>query len=233
MGNPERRDASLLAAPLRTRSRGVISTIRRHPGRCNGIGNLFQRRVIHPSRHAAVAGIGDRSVGSGKKQAGRDQRSRLQLNKLMLSIQKIFGRDEKFYDLLEKSAEEADASVHHLIALLERLEQHESPQSLEQFILSRRKDKEITQELTEQLCKVFITPFEREDIQALPGRLSRFPRTVEKTGNPVPIGPENLKAGDFRKRGNLLVQPREAALAVVKQLRKGTDAATAREMNAK
>ena len=35
----------------------------------------------------------------------------------MLSIQKIFGRDETFYDLLEKSAEEADASVHHLIAL--------------------------------------------------------------------------------------------------------------------
>ena len=35
---------------------------------------------------------------------------------------------------------EADASVDHLIALLERFEQHESPQSLEQFILSRRKD---------------------------------------------------------------------------------------------
>ena len=97
----------------------------------------------------------------------------------MLSIQKIFGHDEKFYDLLEKSAEEADASVHHLIALLERLEQHESPQSLEQFILSRRKDKEITQELTEQLCKVFITPFEREDIQALAGALYKIPNTVE------------------------------------------------------
>jgi len=98
----------------------------------------------------------------------------------MLSIQKIFGRDEKFYDLLEKSAEEADASVHHLIALLERLEQHESPQSLEQFILSRRKDKEITQELTEQLCKTFITPLEREDIQALAGALYKIPKTVEK-----------------------------------------------------
>jgi uncharacterized protein Yka (UPF0111/DUF47 family) len=100
----------------------------------------------------------------------------------MLSIQKIFGRDGKFYDLLEKSAEEADASVHHLIALLERLEQHESPQSLEQFILSRRKDKEITQELTEQLCKTFITPFEREDIQALAGALYKIPKTVEKIG---------------------------------------------------
>src|SRR5438105_4442882 len=106
MGNPERRDASLLAAPLRTRSRGVISTIRRRPGRCDGIGNLFQRRVIHPSRHAAVAGISDRSVGSGKKQASRGQRRRLQLTRTMLSIQKIFGRDAKFYHLLEKKAAE-------------------------------------------------------------------------------------------------------------------------------
>ena len=44
----------------------------------------------------------------------------------MLSIQKT------------SATKEADASVHQMIALLERLEQHESPQSLEQFILGRR-----------------------------------------------------------------------------------------------
>ncbi len=54
MGNPEWRDASLFAAPLRTRSGGVISAICRHAGRCNGIGNLFQRRAIRSSRDAVV-----------------------------------------------------------------------------------------------------------------------------------------------------------------------------------
>jgi hypothetical protein len=43
----------------------------------------------------------------------------------MLSIQKIFGHD---------------ARVHQMIPLRERLEQHESPQRLEQFILGRRPD---------------------------------------------------------------------------------------------
>ena len=38
----------------------------------------------------------------------------------MLSIQKLFGRDGKFYDLLEASAQQADTSVHHLVALLEK-----------------------------------------------------------------------------------------------------------------
>src|SRR5438034_283604 len=141
----------------------------------------------------------------------------------MLSIQKIFGHDEKFYDLLETSAQEADASVHHLIALLERLEQKESPQSLEEFILSRRKDKEITQELTEQLCKTFITPLEREDIQALAAALYKIPKTVEKIGERILIFPGDLHGRSFSKHLELLDQAAETVLAMVKQLRKGTD----------
>jgi uncharacterized protein Yka (UPF0111/DUF47 family) len=151
----------------------------------------------------------------------------------MWSIQKILGRDQKFYDLLEASAQQADASVHHLIALLERLEQKESPQSLEEFVRSRRKDKQITQELTEQLCKTFVTPLEREDIQALATALYKIPKTVEKIGERVLICPEDLQGRSFRKQVELLDQAAETVLAMVKQLRKGTDAATAREMNAK
>src|SRR5256885_16128595 len=47
---------------------------------------------------------------------------------LMFSIQKLIGRDGKFYDLLEASAQQADSSVHHLIALLEKLQQNETPE---------------------------------------------------------------------------------------------------------
>src|SRR2546426_11574094 len=151
----------------------------------------------------------------------------------MLSIQKILGRDEKFFDLLEASAQEADASVHHLIALLERLEKKDSPQSLEEFVRSRRKDKQITQELTEQLCKKFITPLEREDIQALAAALYKIPKTVEKIGERVLICPEDLHGRDFRRQGELLGQAAEVVLAMVQQLRKGTDIRTAREMNAR
>ena len=151
----------------------------------------------------------------------------------MWSIQKILCRDQKFYDLLEASAQQADASVHHLIALLERLEQKESPQSLEEFVHSRRKDKQITQQLTEELCKTFITPLEREDIQALSTALYKIPKTVEKIGERVLICPEDLQGRSFGKQVELLDQAAETVLAMVKQLRKGTDAATAREMNAK
>ncbi|HEY3600786.1 MAG TPA: DUF47 family protein [Chthoniobacterales bacterium] len=151
----------------------------------------------------------------------------------MFSIAKLLGHDQKFFDLLEASAQQADTSVHHLVALLGRLQQHDSPQSLDEFVHSRRKDKQITQELTEQLCKTFVTPLEREDIQALAVSLYKIPKTVEKIGERILICPEDMQARNFHKHLELLDQAAEAVLAMVKQLRKGTDAATAREMNAR
>ena|SRR5689334_15577605 len=151
----------------------------------------------------------------------------------MLSIAKLLGHDQKFFDLLEASAQQADNSVHHLVALLTKLEQHDSPQSLEDFVHSRRKDKEITQELTEQLCKTFITPLEREDIQALAASLYKIPKTVEKIGERILICPADLKGRNFRQHLALLDQAAETVLAMVKELRKGIDAASAREMNSR
>ncbi len=151
----------------------------------------------------------------------------------MFSIQRFFGHDEKFFNLLEASAQEADSSVHHLIALLEKLERHDSPQSLEEFAHSRRKDKRITQELTEQLCKNFITPLEREDIQALASALYKIPKTVEKIGERILICPQDLLGRSFKRQVELLDRAAEAVVAMVKELRKGTDIGTAREMNAR
>ena len=151
----------------------------------------------------------------------------------MFSIRKFLGHDEKFFDLLEASAQQADSSVHHLVDLLAKLEHHEAPESLEDFVHSRRKDKEITQELTEQLCKTFITPLEREDIQALAAALYKIPKTVEKIGERILIFPGDLHGRSFTKHLELLDQAAETVLAMVKQLRKGTDAATAREKNAR
>ncbi len=151
----------------------------------------------------------------------------------MFSIRKFLGHDEKFFDLLEASAQQADSSVHHLVALLVKLEHHDSPASLDEFVHSRRKDKEITQELTEQLCKTFITPLEREDIQALAAALYKIPKTVEKIGERILIFPGDLHGRSFKKHLELLDEAAETVLAMVKELRKGTNIAKAREMNAR
>jgi uncharacterized protein Yka (UPF0111/DUF47 family) len=152
----------------------------------------------------------------------------------MISIRKFLGHDEKFYDLLEASAKQADSSVHHLIDLLVELERGgESPQNLDAFAESRREDKRITQELTEALSKTFVTPLEREDIQALAASLYKIPKTVEKIGERILISPQDLHGRSFRKQVELLDQAAETVLAMVKQLRRGPNIATTREMNAR
>ena len=151
----------------------------------------------------------------------------------MFSIGKLLGHDEKFFDLLEASAQQADSSVHHLVDLLGKLQHNDSPQDLAAFAESRREDKRITQELTEQLCKTFITPLEREDIQALAAALYKIPKTVEKIGERILICPQDLHGRSFAKQVEFLDQAAEAVLAMVKQLRKGMNIRTAREMNAK
>ena len=151
----------------------------------------------------------------------------------MISIGRFLGHDTKFYDLLEASARQADTSVHHLVDLLSKLERGDSPQYLLEFTESRREDKRITQQLTEELSKTFITPLEREDIQALAAALYKIPKTVEKIGERMLISPQDLPKVSFRKQIELLDQAAEAVLAMVKQLRKGTNIGVAREMNTK
>jgi uncharacterized protein len=74
---------------------------------------------------------------------------------------------------------------------------------------------------------------EREDIQELAAALYKTPKTVEKIGERILICPENVRGHSFQKQMELLDQAAETVLGMVKQLRKGIDAYTAREMNAK
>lgn len=151
----------------------------------------------------------------------------------MISIRRFLGHDEKFYDLLEASAKQADTSVHHLVDLLAKIGSDGATPNLAAFAESRREDKRITQELTEELTKTFITPLEREDIQALAASLYKIPKTVEKIGERMLICPQDLPTLSFGKQVQLLDQAAEAVLGMVKQLRKGMNVRTAREMNAK
>src|SRR5213595_1089396 len=149
----------------------------------------------------------------------------------MISIGRFLGHDQKFYDLLEASAQQADTSVHHLVDLLAKIDNKDSFGDLAAFAESRREDKRITQELTEELTKTFVTPLEREDIQALAASLYKIPKTVEKIGERILICPSDMHGVSFRKHLDLLDQAAECVLDMVKDLRKGIDAPRAREKN--
>ncbi len=95
----------------------------------------------------------------------------------MISIQKLLGKDDVFYNLLEASAQEGLQSAHVLARLLR---QPQSTADLKEFTDFRRNDKKITKEIEERLIKTFVTALEREDIEALSSALYKIPKTIEK-----------------------------------------------------
>src|SRR5580765_6998068 len=138
----------------------------------------------------------------------------------MFSLQKLFGKDDKFFELMEASAEECRVSIHSLITLLKAPREK---RSLDAFIEARRKDKRITKELTEHLLKTFVTPLEREDIEALAEALYKIPKTVEKFSERLLIADQHAQNVDFSKQMEMLGQAGETVVVLVKELRKGVN----------
>jgi uncharacterized protein len=135
----------------------------------------------------------------------------------MFSLQKLLGRDDVFFDLLEKSAEEARESVRLLVRLLG------SPgsggASLDEFALLRKKDKRITEELSTRLTQTFVTPLEREDIEALSNALYKIPKTLEKFGERLVLSRHLVGAADFSRQVQLLESAIDTVQQLVKHLR--------------
>ena len=135
----------------------------------------------------------------------------------MFSLQRLFSRSDKFYDLLEAAAEEARQAVAALIELLKSLR---DGQNLEEFIQRRRHTKQISEEITALVCSTFVTPLEREDIEALASALYKIPKTVEKFGERLLLSPSHLRAELFSRQAGLLEQATDTVCQMVRQLRR-------------
>src|SRR5437867_13288528 len=136
----------------------------------------------------------------------------------MFSLQKLLGKDDKFFTLMEGSAEEAKRSI---LSLVEMVKTAEEKRSLDEFIQSRRQEKRLTQELTEHLCRTFVTPLEREDIEALSSALYRIPKTAEKFGERYLLAPQHVADMKLTKQLAMLDSATELVVLMVKELRKG------------
>ncbi|MEY3275358.1 MAG: hypothetical protein RL153_623 [Verrucomicrobiota bacterium] len=145
----------------------------------------------------------------------------------MFSLKKLIGGEEVFFELLEKSAEEARESVDILVRLLAKPEAG----SLDDFALLRKKDKRITEEISERLTTTFVTPLEREDIEALSNALYKIPKTLEKFGERLLLCPERVRKVDFSRQAGLLLKAADVVLVMVRALRSSPDLEKVKEQN--
>jgi len=102
---------------------------------------------------------------------------------------------------------------------------------LDDFALLRRRDKKLTEELSERLTTTFSTPIEREDIEAVSNALYKIPKTLEKFGERLLISPDRIRRSDFTRQAQLLEKATGIVVQMVKELRGGTRLETVKEQN--
>ncbi len=134
----------------------------------------------------------------------------------MFSLQTIFGSGKQFYGLLEAAAAAALDSAKALNTMAKTAS---TTPSLEEFRRVRQREREILKDINTALVNSFVTPIEREDIEALAGALYRIPKAIEKFADRYALAVGNLRGIDFAPRAAMLEQAATVVLEMVRQLR--------------
>lgn len=146
----------------------------------------------------------------------------------MFSLQRLLGQEDKFFGLLESSAEEARSSVK---ALKHFWENPDKLKTLDEFITTRRREKAIANEISDALCTTFVTALEREDIEALSVSLYKVPKTIEKIAERVLLAPHLIKEVDLSQEIFMLEKATDTVLTMIKEMRQGTRLEAMRRLN--
>ena len=147
----------------------------------------------------------------------------------MFSLQKALGQDDRFFELLEASATEAQASAQALRLFFQT---PQSARSLDSFARSRRQEKVINAQIVESLATQVMTLFEREDIEALSKALYKIPKTVEKIGERILLAPQFLEGIDLSRPVAMLEKATETLLMMVRELRRSAPVEEVKARNA-
>ena len=136
----------------------------------------------------------------------------------MNSLQKMLGKEDKFFQLLAASAEEAQAAAQ---ALRRFLESEPGQRNLQGLSEVRRKNKAITAEINEILCTNFVSSLEAEDIEALSNSIYKIPKTVEKIAERILLAPQHLNSIDLTPLIALVESCTEVLLQMVRESAQG------------
>ncbi|MGN6113029.1 MAG: DUF47 domain-containing protein [Luteimonas sp.] len=134
----------------------------------------------------------------------------------MFSLQTIFGQGKQFYALLDEAADAAHDSTRALHAMLR--EPGREP-SLDAFKLARQRERDASAKISQALVESFITPIEREDIEALGSALYKIPKQVERFADRYALARHRLDGIDFAPRAAMLEKAAAVVVEMVKELR--------------
>ena len=134
----------------------------------------------------------------------------------MFSLQTIFGSGKQFYTLLDDAAQAAHDSAKALHIMMR---EGESQPALDAFKLARLRGRATSEKVAKELVDSFMTPIEREDIEALGSALYKIPKQIEKFADRYSLAVKHLDQIDFAPRAAMLEQAAGVVVEMVADLR--------------
>jgi hypothetical protein len=134
----------------------------------------------------------------------------------MFSLQTIFGSGQQFYGLLDEAALAARESATALHTMMKATDRQPA---LDAFKLARARERAVSEKIGKALVDSFITPIEREDIEALGSALYKIPKQIEKFADRYSLAVQHLEGIDFAPRAAMLENAAEVVVEMVHDLR--------------
>ncbi|HGM6054259.1 TPA: DUF47 domain-containing protein [Stenotrophomonas maltophilia] len=134
----------------------------------------------------------------------------------MFSLQTIFGSGKQFYTLLDEAAVAASDAAKALHSMLREADRQPA---LDAFKLARLRERAASDKISQALVDSFMTPIEREDIEALGSALYKIPKQIEKFADRYSLATTQLEHIDFAPRAAMLEQAAGVVVEMVADLR--------------
>jgi len=134
----------------------------------------------------------------------------------MFSLQTIFGSGKQFYTLLDEAAVAASDAAKALHSMLREADRQPA---LDAFKLARLRERAASDKISQALVDSFMTPIEREDIEALGSARYKIPKQIEKFADRYSLATTHLEHIDFAPRAAMLEQAAGVVVEMVADLR--------------
>ena len=136
----------------------------------------------------------------------------------------FFPKEDKFFNLLGKLSSDVNQSAVYFKEFIDSKTPAEMQSALANVQAVRSQSKVTSSQISEELCRSFITPFDREDIQELSNILFKIPKIIEKVTERITMHEMSITGGDFSYQAELIVQEATAMTTLMNALmsKKGT-----------
>lgn len=137
-----------------------------------------------------------------------------------MKLANLFPREDKFYALLERQAAHSLAAAQELKNFIESADEPQRMAASAAIDAVRANAKALSAETTSELCRSFITPFDREDIQDFSDIMYKVPKIIQKVKERI-LMHGIAREGDFIRQVDLIVQEAQITQTLVTALISG------------